>query len=310
MSKLTRKRAILAKIEGTYGTDPTPTGSANAMLIKNLSITPLSANLVSRDNIKAYIGQDAQLLANSHVEVSFDVEMAGSGALGTAPAYGPLLRACGFAETITASTKVEYSPVSSSFESVTIYANVDGILHKVTGARGTLDINLNAREIPSFSFKMVGIYNAPTDTALPATTLTAFQTPLVANNTNTPTFSFFSVSSLVLESLKISLNNSVDFRALIGSESVQIMDRKASGEISFEAPALATLNTFSTALATTSGALSIVHGTSSGNKVQLDAPAVTLGNPAYADNNGVTMINSPLFFLPSSGNDELKITII
>jgi hypothetical protein len=40
MPLLTRKRLIVAKIESTYGTDPTPTG-ANAILVRNLEITPL-----------------------------------------------------------------------------------------------------------------------------------------------------------------------------------------------------------------------------------------------------------------------------
>lgn len=309
MTKLTRKRAVLAKIESTYGTDPTPTGSANAILVKNLEITPLAATTVARDLIRAYLGSDEELLADNHVECSFDVEIAGSGAAGTAPAYGPLLRACGLSETVDAGVDVVYAPISSSFESVSIYYNVDGILHKLTGSRGTVQIGLTAKQIPVFKFRFIGKYNAPTDTALPSCDYSDFVTPLVFNNTNSGSFSFFGVTSLVLSSLMLDVGNTVNYRALIGSEYAQLVDRRSVGEVNFEAPALSTFNTFTNALGSSTGALSILHGTSGGNKVQIDAPAVDVGNPSYTDDNGVVMIKAPLSFVPASGNDEFTITV-
>lgn len=309
MPKLTRKRAILAKIESVYGTDPTPTGSANAILVKNLDVVPLAADVVSRDLIRAYLGEFDQLVANKHVEVNFEVEIAGSGAAGTAPAYGPLLRACGMSETVDAGVDVVYAPISATFESVTIYHNIDGILHKVTGARGTVQLDITAGQIPVYKFKFIGIYNAPTDTAIPSCDYSDFINPLVANATNTPTFSFFGVSSLVLQNLMLDVNNVVDFRALIGAEYTQITDRRSNGELTFEAPALSTLNIFATAIATATGALSIVHGTAAGNIVTIAAPAVDVANPSYSDDNGVAMIKCPVVFLPSTGNDEFTITL-
>ncbi|HYD79843.1 MAG TPA: hypothetical protein VEC06_08540 [Paucimonas sp.] len=98
----TRKRSILSKIEAIYGTDPTPTGSANAIRVMNLDINPLKSELVPRESIKPYFGNDEQVLAACYCEVSFEVEVAGSGTAGTAPAVGPLLRACAMSETILA----------------------------------------------------------------------------------------------------------------------------------------------------------------------------------------------------------------
>jgi len=119
MPLLSRKRLILAKTETTYGTDPTPTGATNAILVRNLEITPLQADTVTRDLIRPYLGNSDQLLAQTRVEVTFEVELAGSGAAGTAPAYGAVLKACGLSETVVATTSVTYAPVSSSFSSVT-----------------------------------------------------------------------------------------------------------------------------------------------------------------------------------------------
>ena len=51
-SVLTRRRLILAKIESTYGTDSSPTGSSNAILVRNLEIQPLVAETVNRDLVR------------------------------------------------------------------------------------------------------------------------------------------------------------------------------------------------------------------------------------------------------------------
>ena len=134
MALLNRKRLILAKAETTYGTDSTPAGT-DAVLVRNLDITPLSGDLVSRDLIRPYLGNYDQLIAKTSVAISFEVELAGSGTAGTAPRYGAILKACGMSETIVASTSVTYAPVSSSFSSATIYFNIDGVLHKLTGCR-------------------------------------------------------------------------------------------------------------------------------------------------------------------------------
>jgi hypothetical protein len=308
MSLLTRKRTILAKIEGTYGTDPTPSGSANAILVRNLNITPLNAENVSRDLVRPYLGASEQLIASSHVMVDFEVEMAGSGTAGTAPAYGPLLRACGFTETDGASDVV-YTPKSASFESVTIYYNVDGVLHKITGARGNVEMSITARQIPVFKFTFTGLYNAPTDTAAPAVTYTAFQTPLAANNDNTTGFSLFSYSA-ALESLNLNLNNQVFYRSLIGSESVLITDRGVNGSVVFEAPTITAKDFFSLALGNTLGDLDITHGTAAGNIVQIESSRVDVSNPTYQDNNGIQMLSVPITLVPStSGNDEITITV-
>lgn len=309
MPLLTRKRVILAKIETTYGTDPTPTGAANAILVRNLNVTPQSSQIVGRDIIRPYLGNFEQLMASTHVELDFEVEAAGSGTAGTVPAYGALLRACGLAETVTASVKVDYKPVSSAFESVTIYFNVDGVLHKITGARGDVELTINSGQIPVFKFKFVGIYNAPTDTALPTVTYTGFQTPLVANTVNTPTFSFFGVSP-VLQELTLQLGNQVDYRTLIGSQYVQLTDRKAAGQVTFEANTIATKDWFTAGLANTLGALALTHGTVAGNKVVLASSTVDMIQPTYVDNNGVQMVQCGYVLTPTTaGNDEFTITI-
>ena len=309
MSLLTRKRTILAKIETTYGTDPTPTGAANAILVRNLNITPLNAELLNRDLVRPYLGASEQLLASAYVGIDFEVEMAGAGAAGTAPAYGSLLKACGMTETLVALATATYTPVSSSFSSVTIYYNVDGVLHKLTGCRGNVEIDIKARQIPVFKFTFTGLYNAPSDTVLPTVSYTAFQTPLAANSDNSSGFSLFSYSG-ALESLTMNFNNGLQYRSLIGAEDVLMTDRQLSGQVVFEAPTIAAKDFFSLALGTTLGALDITHGTTAGNKVQISSSRVNVTNPTYQDQNGIQMLQVPMRLIPSTaGNDEISIVV-
>jgi len=308
MALLTRKRLILAKAEATYGTDPTPTGSANAILVRNLEITPLQSDIVQRELIRPYLGNYEQLLAQTRVQVTFEVELAGSGAAGTAPAYGPVLKACGLSETVVATTSVTYAPVSTSFSSVTIYFYQDGIRHIVTGARGTFTLNGQVGAIPTIAFTMTGIYNAPTDTALATPTYANQATPLIFKNGNTTSFSAFSYSG-ALQSIDLNVGNEIVYRELIGgTKEVLITDRKPAGTMSIEAVLLATKNYFTVSTGSTTGSISFQHGTTAGNIATLTMAQSDLADASYADLNGIAMLNLPYVATPTAaGNDELSL---
>ena len=309
MPLYTSKRTILVKAETTYGTDSTPTGTANAVLCKNLDITPMETELANRDLVRPYFGASEQYVAGAYVRVTFDVEMQGIGTAGTAPAYDALLKGCGLASTVAAGTSVTYAPISANFSSVTIYYNVSGVLHKVTGARGNLEMVIEAGQIPLYRFTFLGLYKAPTDTASPTVDYTNYKAPNVANSDNTPTFALHSYSG-VLQSLNINFNNNLSYRTLIGAEDIQLSDRSITGTAVIEAPTIATKDFFSLGLSTTVGSLSLIHGKTAGSKVELSSSRVNISNPAYSDLNGITMLSLPLQFVPSSsGNDELSIIV-
>lgn len=375
---LTRKQTLLAKIESVYGTDPTPTGSANAMLVKNLNVTPLSAELVSRDLLKPYLGNSENLIASRFVQLDFEVEVVASGVVAKLPAYDPLLRACGFVSskttgaittitrsgtvatatrnahgyqvgdkvaisgatqpeyngefTITARTtntfdytvtgtpvtpatgtpvvdlKRTYLPVSSGFESVTMYYNRDGVLHRATGARGSVELSINVKQIPVFRFTFIGLFNPVVDGAAPSVNYDAFMIPQVSNTQSVPSYSLYSYSGAGLESVNLNLTNDVQYITLIGSESVKILNRAPAGSIVLEAPLVAEKDYFGIASAQTPGAFSLVQDSRNGFKVALNCTNILLSNPNYQDSNGVTMLNIPFTAQPTSaGNDELSL---
>lgn len=308
MPLLTRKRLILLESEATYGTDPTPTG-ADAILVRDLSITPLQSDTVGRDLVRPYLGASEQLLANTRVQCTFSVELAGSGTAGTAPRYGKALLACGLSETIVATTSVTYAPVSSSFGSATIYYNIDGVLHKVTGARGTFTINGTVGQIPTIDFTFTGIYNTPTDTALPAVTYGDQATPVIFKQGNTTDFQLLSYAGC-LQSVSFDIGNSLVYRELVGcTKQVLLTDRAATGSVTLEAVTMATKNYFTAALTDASlGNLLFQHGQTAGNIIDFVSTRIDIGDVSYGDQDGIHMLTIPYTAVPStSGNDEFSL---
>ena len=301
MALLLRKRLILIETESTYGTDPTPTG-ADAVLVRDLTITPQSSDVVSRELIRPYLGASPQLLANTRVECTFSVELAGSGAAGTAPQYGKALKACGLAETVASGTSVTYDPVSSSFESITIHYLIDGVRHKMTGCRGTVAISATVGEIPTLDFSFTGIYNAPDDSALVTPTYANQADPLLFKNGNTSSFQLLSYSGN-LQSFSFELGNEIVYRELIGAgKEVLITNRAATGSVSIEAVLIAAKDYFASAADDDAalGNLQFTHGSTAGNIVQFTSSKVDLGDVSYGDSDGIAMLEIPYTCVPNS----------
>ena len=307
MALLTRKRVILIETESSYGTDPTP-AATDVVLVTDLTITPQSSDVVNRDVVRPYLGSSEQLLANTRVECTFSVELAGSGTAGTAPRYSSALKAAGLAETVVSSTSVTYTPVSSSFSSVTIHYNIDGVRHKVVGARGTFTITAEVGSIPTIDFAFTGIYVPPDPSALPTVTYGNQATPLIFKNGNTTGFSLLSYSG-ALQSLNMDIGNTVTYRELVGgTKEVLITDRASNGSVTIEAPTLAQKDYFIAALSDTSlGNLAFLHGTTAGNKVQFTSSKVDIGDVAYGEMDGVAMLEIPYTLVPSAANNEFSL---
>lgn len=306
MPRLFRKMAILAKIETTYGVSSVP-AAINAMVGKNVTFTPLEAEEVSRDLMLPYLGNQGVILTGKHAKLEFDIEMAGAGAAGTAPKYGPLIRCCGFSETTSAGVSVTYAIAESGVASATIFFEIDGVRHIMLGVRGTLSVNVTPKGIPFYRFSVTGMLGTITDQALTAVSTAGWTTPVEASSANT-TMSLHGWSSIA-ESLTIDLGNTVVPRFLIGSESVIISDRKTTGQAVVEATSLATIDWFARAIARTRGALALAHGKTAGNIVEIACPALEIGKITQGQTDGILNYSLPLAACPVNGMDELVITV-
>ena len=304
-----RQKVLLAKLETTYGVDPTLTGAANAILAKDVTIRPMEGQDVPRDLIQHYLGGQATIPVGLHTVLEFATELAGSGVAGTAPAWGPLLRACACAEVISAGASVAYTPVSDGMESAYIKFWLGGTLHALKGARGDATIGIDAQGIPSIKWSFTGLWVAPSDVARPAPSLTAFRKPLVASATNTPTFNINAVP-FVLRSWSLKLGNKVEPRLLVGRESVLITDRSETLDVTVEVTPLSVLDPYALANEQTLVPSTIVHGTVAGNIVTVATPTCQIRRPAgYQDNQGVAERPLTLAPLPTAGNDQFALTL-
>ena len=311
MTLLTRKTWLLAKIESTEGTDPTPVGGSNAIQVTSVDITPIESDTIQADAMQGFLGNSTRgtVLANKRVSVSFSTELSGSGAAGTAPGYGPLLKSCGLSETVVSSTSVTYAPVSASFSSCTIYCFYDLTRHKITGARGTVTFNLVAGQIASADFQFTGIYNAPDSTDMSGTWTLANQAAgLEVNDTNITTATFHGVASQRLESFDLALNNEIVYKETVSSKQSLIVNRAPGGTAVIEALDTATTDYFAKAVAVATGATDIILGASAGNIVRLKADQTDITGVSYGDTNGVRSLNVPYLALPSTaGNNEISL---
>lgn len=319
MGRLVRKTAILAKIETTYGTDPTPTGAANAILISNATFD-LNYNNVSRDLVRAYLGGSEQLVGTRFVQCSFEVEFANSGTAGTAPAWGPLLRACGFAEaSLTTPTRVEYTPVSATFASVTIYYHLDGVLRKALGCMGTAEIMLGEGERPLYRFQFTGLDGGRTAVADPSLTLTAWKTPSVISDVNTGdlnlgcTYSAGAISGGTVfpsRGLMLNLGNTVSQKALLGGQAVSISQRDITGSMQLDLTAAQEVTAITDINANTVTGLGFTHSSGAGVGLVVHAPAMQRINPKDAEYEGDLHMTLDLRLVPSAGNDELRVVCL
>ena len=304
---LWRNRLALVKAEATYGTSSSPAAS-DALLFTTLDIEPLALELTEREAIQAAMGNRPSVVAQRSVPVKATVEMAGSGTAGTAPRFGPLLKACGLSETVVSSTSVTYAPVSSGFSSYTMdfYAD-NGSRQAITGVRGTAELSLSVGEIPTIAFDQMGIYSAPGALSRPSETYTNQASPLVVNTDNTATVSVHGFSAC-MTSFTLSLGVEMVFRQLAGcTKQVLIVDRKPTGSITIELPAFATKDFLTIASNQTTGAITWAHG-ASGNLLTFTASTCAFDAPTLDEADGVTNITLPFRPLPTAtGNNEFTL---
>ena len=138
------------------------------------------------------------------MQLTIEVELAGSGAAGTAPAWDPLMRSCGNSVATVASTSVTYAPESTTHESCTIHYFDDGIRHVVIGSRGSWSLNAEVGQIPVLTFTMTGRYATPTDDGI-GTVTEQNQAARCCSKTATPPALAFLALLLLLQSYSFRL---------------------------------------------------------------------------------------------------------
>lgn len=302
---------ILAKTEVTYNTDPTPVAATNAVLVRNVNLSTEGLRLTDREAVRGSLGQLQGIYGGELRRLTFECEVKGSGAAGTAPELGPILEACGMSETIVASTSVTYKPVSSGHESVTFYFYEGGRKrHKLTGARGNVTFRLDAGGILLAAFDFIGHYTGPTDVTQPVPTYNS-QVPKAAIGL---TVTLNGVTAIVARSWQFALNNEIatppSLAAADGYGEIVITKRNVTGEIVIETELdsvidLDLLLSAGTRFAFGSGTI----GSTAGNRVAVTTPASSTycTDAELQDGDGLRLRRVPLAVDDSTSDTEISV---
>lgn len=304
---LVRREVILAKIESTYNNNALPVPATDAVLVENPAWTHAGATLIERNNVKATLGKTKSIFGSTLKSVSFDAEVKGSGSAGVAPEIGVLLRGCGMSEVVVASTSVTYEPVSSDFESLTLFYYADGIRHVITGARGNVSFTLEAGQAAKARFTFTGHDGGVSDVPMVSP---SYDTTVPAPLINVP----FSIGgfSAAISSLSFDLGNIVafppDIRSPDGFGEIIINDRDVNGSFDPEQVLVGDNDYIGDwkgggDLALTTG----VVGSVAGNRFAVSKPAVTYRDIAPGDREGLRTFEIGFGAGEDSGDDEISL---
>src|SRR6476659_2916332 len=311
MPDSSKRGGLLVKIESVYGTDPVPVAATNAVAVMNPQYTT-DVTLVERDQIlRDSLSRLSAVIGRKLARLTFGVEIKGSGTAGTAVRAGPLLRSCGLSETIVAVTSVTYAPVNTGFESCTIYWYDGSKLHKLTGVYSTMRIVEEVGQFGRFEFTCTGIWNLPTDAAIPSMTLdTTKPQPII--NLGLTLGGYSPVAATLNIDLGVQVGERVDFNATEGLRGLQITSRGVGGTIDPESTTEAANPWYGNFKNATEVALAgNLIGATAGNKVAITGPKIQYEAPAPGERNQIRTLSLPLRFNPSTdaNNDEIQIVM-
>ena len=169
MGRILSNRVVLAgKAEVTEGTAIALAGADANNLIMEPKFDA-DVPMFKRKFLNNSLSPQGQIATTRGSAIAFKCEVKGSGAAGTAPAFGKYLKSCGFKEVVVAATSVTYSPESSLavIPTMTIATYRDGLKKQTKGARGNVKYSAKSGEPGMLEFEFIGVDVDVTDVALP-----------------------------------------------------------------------------------------------------------------------------------------------
>jgi len=299
---------LAAKVEGTEGTKET-LAAADAVLVSNLKFSP-DIEMYQRDTIRGTLSRDPSVSGKQKATISFDVEMKGSGAAGTPPDYGKLLKGSGYSETISPGVSVTYKPATTGIgNSFSLSAYMDGVITKIWGARGNVKGSMNAGKPGILSFEFQGADFEVVDGALLAPTYTtiippAFLSAALLINTYAAICSKVDFDTANTLALRESINSPSGFLSCL------ITGRNPKGSLDPELPTVAVHDFFGKwKTPGTLGSLQLAATGTAGNIVTVGFPKVRYAAIASGDRNGIRSLGLDFEATLSTGDDEISFAL-
>jgi len=302
----TQRAVIAAKVEAVEGTAEV-LAAANGILALAGSYQR-NQDLLPRNVLRPTISQMPSVPGRRTATITAQVEMRGSGTAGTAPDWGPLMRACGFSETVVPVTSVTYAPISTGDISATVAHYMDGMRKQIAGSRGSVSFGGAVGEICIMNFNMLGVEDTVTDQAI----LTPTYTTVVPKPLKGLTFTLHGssvVGSAFSIDLGVVLTPRGDFTKTSGYISTFLGDRLPVCNFVVEEPLVAGKDWYGILEAGTEANIVITITGAAGNIISITAPKFQVTNITEQDEGGIAKLSIDGKFNLSSGDDEISIAL-
>lgn len=199
-----------------------------------------------------------------------------------------------------------YMPISSGVESLTLYMYFDGLLHKMTGARGSFSISAEAGGYAKVDFTYTGQYVAPVDAAMPTSTAKYEQTvPAVVENSQL----FADTIGAIVGAWSIDVGNTISKRPDVNSpdgyNGVRLTGRDVKGQIDPEMTLVADYDWWGKLANGSTMLFRTKVGQTAGNRIWALAVNTQFGGMTYKDRESIRAADVPLKFNRRFGNDSV-----
>lgn len=305
-------KVLAAKKEAVYGTDAAPTLAANAILTRNFRASPLITDPLDRNLDRGSFGSTPTKATNKRQEVSYEVEVAGSGDAGVAPAWMELLEGCGMAAPVLVpdvSATQTMAAANTPQSSLTQHHWMGDQRRKGVGSRGTFTMDFTAGAYPFIGLNYTCLVPtaAPRDVNVPgAATIDRWIDPLEVNSDNT--LLMLDGFAVITRSLTLNAGVGINLRNLIGARYVNRGDHAITGRLVVEAPSMAAKDYLDSLDKSSIMDLDLTHGTEPGNTVGLAfaQTQITAINETEEDRKLMWEMDIRMNIL--AGQDDLVIT--
>lgn len=204
---------------------------------------------------------------------------------------------------------VHYTPISTGFESLTVYMYLDQLLHKVTGCMGSVVFSGESGNFGLAQFSFTGQYIAPLDSAIPTG---AVYEATIPSQIELAQLTVDGIDDFCAQSFNIDMQNNIVPRDCInnsdGFNGVRLTARSPQGTINPEATQEQHFPFWEYLAASTQFSFHVKVGTVAGNIVRVISDSVQISNVAYGDRNQIRTYELSIRFsqFSSDGDDEIR----
>lgn len=310
-----RNAAALVKKETTEGSDPTPAGGTDdILLVENANPAEVEVDMIEYRPFAASLTRQADAIGPVRQPVDLAFWLCASGSAGVEAVDGfaaiaALFQASGNKSTIVAATSITYAPAtiaqlntpsgtSPKCGPVTIWGEMGGLLHKINGTWGNMRITAGPRTGAVCRFTGFGTYAAPASGTISGFTGGSLTAPIMrGSNILSITRAGGSAYNPVLQNFAFDMGVDVqrveDMNSATGIKAHVIIDRNPSLELTIAADAdgSATLTYAQLhadmAATSLSHAVSMAVGSGAGNVITFTAATIQLQSIRKGVTNGI-----------------------